>query len=232
MIPKNNTTKVSNIPCSLLNLGITDYKTAFRIQSDLFEQVLASEIAAALVILEHPHVYTLGRRSKQDDIQLPSEQISRMGIAVVPTNRGGATTYHGPGQIVVYPIINLKRSGISPVEYVRLIEETLISTLKEFKILGVRKKGMPGVWIKNSKIGAIGVRISKGITTHGFSLNVSSNLSYFDHIINCDSEDMTMTSIKNESPSLELNINTTKDLIVSNFCRKFNFDLRFGKATD
>ena len=133
-----------------------------------------------------------------------------------------------------YPLlfINLRSSGIGPIEYVRLIEDTLISTLREFNLLGTRKNGMPGVWINNLKIAAIGVRISKGITTHGFSLNVSSNLNYFDHIINCSSEEMSMTSIKNESPPTAVNIKTTKDLIVNNFCRKFNFDLRFDKNSE
>ena len=229
MISHTHKESTENIPCLVKTLGITDYRTAFSIQNTLFERVLKAEIHAALIIVEHPHVYTLGRRSKEEDILLPKKQLQRMGVEVIKTNRGGATSYHGPGQIVAYPIINLRSSGISPVEYVRLIEDTLITTLKEFNILGTRKNGMPGVWINDLKIAAIGVRISKGITTHGFSLNVSSNLNYFDHIINCSSEEMSMTSIKNESPLMDANIKITKDIIVKNFCRKFNFDLRFDQ---
>ena len=232
MIPNTHTDSNENIPCLVKTLGITDYRTAFKIQNDLFERVLTTEIQAALIIVEHPHVYTLGRRSKEEDILLPPEQLLRMGIEVIKTNRGGATTYHGPGQIVAYPIINLRSSEISPIEYVRLIEDTLITTLGEFNILGTRKNGMPGVWINDLKIAAIGVRISKGITTHGFSLNVSSNLNYFDHIINCSSEEMLMTSIKNESPFVDTSIKITKDIIVKNFCRKFNFDLRFDNNNE
>mgnify|MGYP001160874867 CR=1 FL=1 len=149
----------------------------------------------SLLMMEHDHVYTLGRRSPREHILADQMGVKRLGISLVETDRGGLVTYHGPGQLIGYPIIDLKRLGVGPKLYVRRLEEALIAALGKFDIVGQQVNGLTGVWVGEAKIGAIGVKISGGITTHGFSLNVNTDISYYDHIIPCGIKGVEITSM-------------------------------------
>ncbi len=151
-----------------------------------------------LLLLEHPHVYTLGRRGQEDDILIDAEMLESLGIEVHHTDRGGEVTYHGPGQLVGYPILNLRRWGGGPLKYVRALERTLIETLAVYGIQAVSEGRPTGVWVEERKIAAIGVKVSRRVTTHGFALNVCPDLSYFDHIVPCGMPDRRATSLSVE----------------------------------
>ncbi len=179
-------------------LGLAPYREAWDIQSRTLAEVADGGGPDTLLLLEHPHVYTLGRRGREDDILIDADALRTLGVEVHHTDRGGEATYHGPGQLVGYPIIDLRRWGGGPLKYVRSLERTLMETLAEF---GVRAEsaGRPtGVWVKDRKIAAIGVKVSRGVTTHGFALNVSTDLSYFDHIVPCGMPDSRATSLSRE----------------------------------
>jgi lipoate-protein ligase B len=153
---------------------------------------------STLLLLEHPHVYTLGRRGSDVDILIGPETRAELGVEVEHVDRGGEVTYHGPGQLVGYPIINLKEWGGGPLKYVRALESMLIATLAELGIVAESEDRPTGVWIGNAKIAAIGVRVSRGVTTHGFALNVDPDLSYFDHIVPCGDPEAQVTSVADQ----------------------------------
>tara|TARA_Y100001960_G_C14682341_1_gene831895 strand:+ start:125 stop:832 length:708 start_codon:yes stop_codon:yes gene_type:complete len=206
----------------IIPIEMLEYSTGYKLQKNLHSQMLENSDINSLIILQHPHVYTLGRRADQNDILIDSKKLAKLKIQKHISNRGGEITYHGPGQLVIYPLINLKKLQISPIEYIRIIEEIIINTLSEISIDAARKNECPGgVWVNQKKIAAIGVRISRGITTHGFSLNVSTNLSYYKHIIPCGNPLETYTSI---SEILNKNIPITKirNIIIKQICKKLN----------
>jgi lipoyl(octanoyl) transferase len=162
-----------------------DYAEAFRLQRELVEARQPAVIPDQLVILEHPHTITLGRNGKREHL-LASEDILRSaGISFQETDRGGDITYHGPGQIVGYPIVDLREWKRDVAVYVRSIEQVLIDTLADFGISAERVAGLTGVWTGGRKIAAIGVHISRWVTSHGFALNITTDLSYFQYIIPC-----------------------------------------------
>jgi lipoate-protein ligase B len=155
--------------------------------------------AETLILLEHPPVYTLGVRGKSEHVLASETALRARGADVVRTDRGGDVTFHGPGQIVGYPILDLRRRNIGPATYVRMLQDVLIETLARFGIDATCVEGRPGAWTRDgAKIAAIGVRVSRGITTHGFALNVNTDLSYFDVIIPCGIADATVTSMERE----------------------------------
>ena len=153
---------------------------------------------ARLLLLEHPHTYTLGARGDTGHLLIDQERLESLGATVKQTDRGGDITYHGPGQLVGYPIVNLQRWHEGPRWYVRSLEQVLIETLAEFGVSARREQGRPGVWAGESKIAAIGVRVSRSITSHGFALNVDPDLEYFSHIVPCGLPDVTVTSMARE----------------------------------
>ena len=191
-------------------LGRVPYDDAFAHQNRLFEARKAGSIPDTLLLLEHPHVVTLGRRGAATDLLDGPRWLEANGIEVHQTDRGGETTYHGPGQLVVYPIISIRAARIGPVAYVRLLEQSVIDTLRQFGIDGHRVVGKTGVWVggepgakpvkgKNpagAKIAAIGVRVSSGITKHGLALNVSTDLNYYSRIVPCGMPDLSVASIE------------------------------------
>lgn len=192
--------------CRATWLGTVDYLEARELQIALLEKVHAGAEPNTMLLLEHPHVYTKGRLSKQTDVLLPEEELATKGIPVFETDRGGQVTYHGPGQLVVYPIINLREWG-GPVKYVRALEQVVIATLAEMGITANCESGNTGVWTDHGKIAAIGVKISRGIAFHGLALNVNTNLSLYENIIPCGIADRSVTSmaaILGEPVDLEL----------------------------
>ena len=185
-------------PATLVCGGTMPYDGAWNLQRVCRTERAANRCRDLLLLIEHPSVYTLGRTTQ--DRHWPGEdQLSQeTGIPVIRTERGGSITYHGPGQLVGYPILRLTDYCAGPKAYVRLLEEVLIDTLAEWGIAAHRRDGLPGVWVggdRPSKIASIGVRISHGITTHGFALNVCPDLEPFSHIVPCGIADCRVTSM-------------------------------------
>ncbi len=171
--------------CFWRDLGRMDYGEAFELQCVLVEQRKRDEIADQFLIVEHPHTITLGRNGHMENLVAREDELARAGVAFLHTNRGGDITYHGPGQIVGYPILDLREWKRDVMAYVRALEQTIIDALADFGIGAGREPGMTGVWIDGAKIAAIGVHVSRWVTSHGFALNVTTDLSYFQHIVPC-----------------------------------------------
>jgi lipoate-protein ligase B len=181
--------------CTLVRPGVVPYTAALELQQRCAARV-RDGAAADLILLEHPPTYTLGVRGKDAHLFLAIEEYFARGASVIRTDRGGDVTFHGPGQLVAYQIFDLRQLGLAPVSYVRALEAVLIHALARFGVAGERVAGRPGIWADGAKIAAIGVRISRGVTTHGFALNVRTDLSYFDHIVPCGIADAGVTSIE------------------------------------
>jgi lipoyl(octanoyl) transferase len=180
------------------NLGTLDYQSALDLQRDLVEQRKRGEIPDHLLLLEHPDVITLGVRNRSDRSHVleSHEALAARGIALFETGRGGDVTYHGPGQLVGYPIIDLKPDRCDVHRYVRDLEEVLIRAVSDFGIDAGRIEGLTGIWVGRDKLAAIGVRISKWVTSHGFALNVATDLSRFGLIVPCGIADKGVTSME------------------------------------
>ena len=172
-------------------LGRVAYGNALTLQKELESEVIELREKDYLLLLEHPHVFTLGRRSKNDGVLATTELLRKLGIEVFEINRGGKVTYHGLGQIVGYPVISLSPDREDVHKYVRDIEEVLIQTMADFGIDAFRIEGLTGVHTSEGKIAAIGVHIKRWVTTHGFALNVNTDLSYYNWIIACEGEPVT-----------------------------------------
>ena len=212
--------------CRAVWLGDMEYLEAYDLQLSLVEKVHSGQEPNTLLLLEHPHVYTKGRLSKGSDVLLPEEDLAAKGVAVLETDRGGQVTYHGPGQLVVYPIVNLKDWG-GPVKYVRALEQVVIATLAEMGITANCESGNTGVWTGQGKIAAIGVKISRGIAFHGLALNVNTDLTYYQNIIPCGIADRpvtSMASILREPVDMEL----VRYGLVYQFGREFGWTLEDG----
>lgn len=181
--------------CEATFLGLISYADGLRLQEVAVEGLRSGEGTEQLLLLEHPHVFTLGRGADSAHILADQTRLQSNSVEVHETGRGGDVTYHGPGQLVGYPIINLKPDRCDVHRYVRDIEEVLIRTIAEFGVAGTRIAGLTGVWVGNEKIGAIGVRIARWITSHGFALNVNTDLSYFEMIVPCGITDKGVTSL-------------------------------------
>ncbi|MEA1898756.1 MAG: lipoyl(octanoyl) transferase LipB [Bacteroidota bacterium] len=197
------------------DLGLIDYKEAWDYQEVLLQEMVSrklstSEIknspeAGSLIFCEHPHVYTIGRSGSEANLLMNQEQLKKIGASFYKINRGGDITYHGPGQLVGYPIFDLERLDIGVRKYVYLLEEAIIQALAEFHIAGNRLEGATGVWLdsknpsKARKICAIGVRVSRLVSMHGFALNVQSDLDYFRYINPCGFVDKGVTSMTQEN---------------------------------
>ena len=171
--------------CEWQQAGRIEYGRAFEWQQQLVARRKAGEIPDQLILLEHPHTITLGRNGSLQNLLASDEVLARTGIAFHPTDRGGDITYHGPGQIVGYPILDLREWKRDVVGYVRAVEQVLIDTLDDFGIQAGRIPKCTGVWVDGRKVAAIGVHISRWITSHGFALNVSTDMSYFQYIVPC-----------------------------------------------
>lgn len=172
-------------PCEVRDLGRIGYAEAFALQQQLVEQRKRGEIPDLLLFVEHPHVVTMGRNGREEHLLAPPELLARAGIGFHHSDRGGDVTYHGPGQIVGYPILDLKEWKRDVTAYVRALEQVLIDALSEFGIAAGREPGATGVWTAQGKIAAIGVHISRWVTSHGFALNVDTDLRYFQYIVPC-----------------------------------------------
>ncbi|HEU0020514.1 MAG TPA: lipoyl(octanoyl) transferase LipB [Dehalococcoidia bacterium] len=181
--------------CRVIQLGTVDYRRAWDLQVELAREVHDGRQPNTLLLLEHSHVYTRGRLSRPEHLLLTPAQLIQRGIELVETDRGGQITYHGPGQLVAYPVVDLRDWG-GPLKYVRALEQIIIQSLASFGIAAGLVEGLTGVWAGERKIAAIGVKISRGVAHHGFAINVDPDLSYFDHIVPCGISDRAVTSIQ------------------------------------
>ncbi len=168
-----------------LREGWTPYSDAWALQRTLVRARQQGEIADGLILLEHEPVFTIGRSTRGDHLLFPRDHLVRLGFGIYEIERGGSITYHGPGQLVGYPILDLRAYDEDVVRFMRSLEETLIRTLADFQIVAGRVRGYPGVWVGEEKIAAIGVAVKRKVTMHGFALNVAPELSHFAYINPC-----------------------------------------------
>lgn len=204
----------------VLRLGRVGYEEASRLQKELESEVIATRASDYLLLLEHPHVYTLGRRSKGDGVLATTELLRARGVEVHEINRGGRVTYHGLGQVVGYPIISLSPDREDVHRYVRDLEEVLIRTMSDFGIDAFRIEGLTGVHTADGKVAAIGVHIKRWVTTHGFALNVNTDLSYYNWIIACEGEPVTSMD---KLLGREIDMAEVEDRIEVNFREVFDY---------
>ena len=187
---------------NILDLGLSDYNDTWKLQKKLQSKRILGEIEDHLLLVEHPPVFTLGKNASKQHIINNSEDVS-----IIQTDRGGNITFHGPGQLVCYPILDLNHYKRSITWYMRELEQLIIDVLGEYDIKASRKKGLTGTWVKDKKIAALGVRISKWVTMHGFSLNINPDLNFYKHIIPCGIKEYGVTSMAkimgNEVPSMD-----------------------------
>ncbi|MFT5055502.1 MAG: lipoyl(octanoyl) transferase [Pseudoalteromonas distincta] len=183
------------------NIGLTAYSPALQVQQQVLEEVL-TEGNDILILCEHPHVFTFGKSAGRNNLIVSPEFLIKIEAEVYETDRGGDITYHGPGQLVGYPIINLRKHGVGVKKYVATLEQSIINALATFEILAYQIEGLTGIWVgqkgSERKIGAIGIRVRNGVSMHGFALNVTTDLSYFQHIVPCGITDKDVTSIHQE----------------------------------
>lgn len=199
-------------------LGRIEYEAALALQKETERAVQNRQQPDTLLLLEHPHTLTIGRRGQQSAILLPAETLAERGVTVFETNRGGKITYHGLGQIVGYPIVNLSPDREDVHRFVRDLEEVLIRTMADFEIEAFRIEGLTGVHTARGKIAAIGVHIARWVTTHGFALNVNTDLSYFNLIIACEGEPVTSMQ---EILGREIDMGQVENRIVARFAEVF-----------
>jgi lipoyl(octanoyl) transferase len=181
-------------PLKVRRLGRLEYEAAYRVQKETERAVRERREPDTLLLVEHPHVLTVGRRATRELVLATPEELSARGVALCETNRGGKMTYHGLGQLVGYPIVNLSPDREDVHRYVRELEEVLMRAVRDFGIGAFRVEGLTGVHTERGKVAAIGVHIARWVTTHGFALNVNTDLSYFDLIVPCEGEPVTSMS--------------------------------------
>ncbi len=209
----------------IYELGTVPYEKALEYQESLLAKRIAEEVPDSLILLEHPPTITTGRKGNTGNLLVRKEYLEKHGISFVHASRGGDITFHGPGQIVGYPILNLKNHEMDIRKHLRSIEEVIIRTLGDFGIEGRRIDGVTGVWVKRSKIASIGIAIRKWVTYHGFALNVSTNLDYFELILSCGITDVRITSIGNWLENEEsLRMDDVTQSVIKNFMGVFGFE--------
>jgi lipoate-protein ligase B len=193
--------------CAVVDWGVVPYARACAWQKELVARRLAGDLPDLLILCSHPHVITLGRNARRENLRLAEETFAARGVEVCETDRGGDVTYHGPGQLVGYPILDLHEHRKDVVWYVRALEEVLIRAAAEFGVEAARKAApaskrqlYTGVWVGEEKLAAIGVHISRWVTSHGFAFNVTTDLSYFDLIVPCGLADKGVTSLEKQVP--------------------------------
>lgn len=217
-------------PLQVVTPGLVAYGDALEMQGELVRRRREGVVPDQFVLLEHPHVITLGRGSGDGHVLIPEEERARRGVELFEAGRGGDVTYHGPGQVVGYPILALEEGRRDLHRYLRDLEEVLILALAELGIHGEREPGLTGVWVGGAKIAALGVRVSSGwITSHGFALNVRTDLSFFQTIVPCGIQDRQVTSVQRvlgpDAP-----IPDAASLLVPAFCRVFGREVVTGGA--
>src|SRR4051812_33486957 len=208
--------------CCLRQLGRIDYASALQLQQKLAADRKQGIVPDHLLLLEHPHVITMGRNGHDENLLASAEILERAGIEFFATDRGGDVTYHGPGQLVGYPILDLRDFQRDVGAYVRAIEQTIIDTLAEYGIEAGRIPKLTGVWAGDRKIAAIGVHLSRWVTSHGFALNVATDLSYFQYIVPCG---LTKPVTSMAQLGVRASLDEVGERFAAHFCRIFECDM-------
>ena len=208
--------------CCLRQLGRIDYTAALQLQQQLAGQRKQGLVPDHLLLLEHPHVITLGRNGHMENLLAGEQILERAGIAFYPTDRGGDVTYHGPGQLVGYPILDLRDWQRDVGAYVRALEQAIIDTLADYGIEGGRIPKLTGVWVGEKKIAAIGVHLSRWVTSHGFALNVSTDLTYFQYIVPCG---LTRPVTSMAALGIRATVDEVGARFTRHFARIFDFEM-------
>ena len=208
--------------CVVEQLGLTDYAEALRLQEEKVAARKAGAIPDTLLLLEHLHVYTLGRNGKREHLLVPAE---RLPASLVETDRGGDVTYHGPGQLVGYPILDLTRHRRDLGWYMRSLEEVFVRVAADFGIRAGRLSGAPGVWVGNGKLVAMGVHVSRWVTSHGFAFNVNTDLSYFRAIVPCGLRDKGVTSLE-RLLGRRAEMDVAVERVIEHFGKVFGLEMR------
>ena len=195
LVEQKQTSNITD-PLQVIDLGLIDYPTALDLQTDLRDRRIAGQITDTLLLLEHPPVITLGRSGNLDNVLVSESELSHRGIPLFHANRGGDVTYHGPGQVVGYTIMDLTRHGTDLRKHLWKLEEVLIRTLASLDVTGNRRDGETGVWVAQNKIASIGIHVKRWVTMHGFALNVEPNFDHLSLINHCGITDAPMTSIE------------------------------------
>jgi len=204
------------------DLGFIDYQEAWDLQKEIFSRRVSGEVEDFLLLLEHPNTYTLGKTAHKENLKGSEDYLKENQISVYDIDRGGDITYHGPGQIVGYPIIDLNNWFKDTHKYLRALEEVIIKTCTEYNLDCERNSKHTGVWIENRKIAAIGIKVSRWITMHGFAFNVNTNLDLFNGIIPCGIQDKSVTSLSKEL-NRAIEIQEVKEKLLANFKDVFGY---------
>jgi lipoate-protein ligase B len=212
--------------CLIYDLGTISYEDALQVQKRLID-IVSQGLFDVLLLLEHPPCLTIGRFRGEEDIIAAPETLTGEGISIFHTNRGGGVTYHGPGQLVGYPILNLMKNKLGVSRYIWKLEEVVLKTLLSSGIHGGRVSGHPGVWVGEEKLCSIGLRIVQGITMHGFALNVNPNLHHFEFIHPCGLTDKKITSIS-RLMGYEVTVDDIKESLLKAFSQVFHFSFKIG----
>ncbi|WP_339812547.1 lipoyl(octanoyl) transferase LipB [uncultured Imperialibacter sp.] len=237
------TAAIKNKTAQVISLGLIDYQEAWDYQEKLFAETVALKIKNRdepvdlqkhtpnyLLFCQHPHVFTLGKSGKQENLLVDDDELKEIGATYYKINRGGDITYHGPGQLVVYPIIDLDNFFTDIHKYLRLLEEAVIMTLSEYGVQAGRIDGLTGVWLDFEeqkdprKICALGVKSSRWVTMHGLAFNVNTNLEYFKHIVPCGIDDKAVTSLQQEL-ELEVSMEEVQQRLLKNIASLFEMNL-------
>jgi lipoyl(octanoyl) transferase len=215
--------------CSVEHLGWVAYAEGLRLQKEKVAARKAGTIPDTLLLLEHPHVITLGRNASREHLLATPERLAALGVEIFETDRGGDLTYHGPGQLVGYPIFDLTEHRRDVAWYMRTLEEALIRVAADFGVEANRLPGAPGVWVGDAKLAAMGVHLSRWVTSHGFALNVNTNLEYFRCIVPCGLPDKGVTSLE-KLLGRRVHIEAAIDRTVERFCEVFGLDVLRGDS--
>ncbi|MBU0478086.1 lipoyl(octanoyl) transferase LipB [bacterium] len=213
--------------CNVLDVGLKDYMEAYSLQKKILSERIKNEIPDTLILTEHPPTFTIGRKGGRENILVSNEVLGKNGIKVYEVDRGGDITYHGPGQIVGYPIINLAEWNKDIHLYLRSLEEVIIRFLSRFKITAGRINDYTGVWIGNEKIAAIGIGVSKWTTFHGFCININPNKEHFRMITPCGIKDKAVTSL-DELAEKQTDVQKAKQVLITEFGDCFSRDMRYA----
>ena len=213
--------------CIVYQLGLITYSEAYHLQRQLLCQRVNNEIADTLLLLEHPPTITIGKSGKLENVLSSQAQLAEAGVSLFFVDRGGDVTYHGPGQLVAYPIIDLRQRGRDVHQYLRDLEEVIIRTLNDFSITASRDRSHAGVWVRGKEIAAIGLRVSKWVSMHGFALNVNIDLEQFSLINPCGFSDRKAASISSLL-SQDVSIEAVTEKLLARFSEVFNSQMEPG----
>jgi len=213
----------------VINAGMLGYEDAWYLQNGLKKARQEERVGDTLILVQHPPTITLGRRGNEDNILVEGDALKRQGIEIFVTDRGGDVTFHGPGQLVGYPIISLKEHGLSVGHYLRRLEDVILRTLYDLGIIAKKIPHTIGIWVGEKKIASLGIRVTRGVTSHGFALNINNDLRPFDFINPCGMKGLKVSSVR-EVLGEDVHCSNIENILIMHFSRVFQIEI--VKRTD